>query len=298
MTLTSAALWLVSGASRRDFSGSGYLRRLDPGRSAAPPPAGAVSSGELTESTIGGRTVFRWRPRDHQPGRELVYFPGGAFVHPLVRAHWWIIRRLQEQTKAAVTIAQYPLTPEQTIHDARRFVDAVYDEVAAWETTRQLFVAGDSAGGNVAATLALRLRDGRRRMPDGLILLAPWVEVGMTNPGAWSRQRRDPTLRCTGLRAAAVAWAGGLPLEDPQLSPLRDGGAGLPPTLLFQGGRDVFHDDVVALAERWRAAGTRVRLVVAEDGFHVYPGAFWTREAREAYALMGEFAADPDAVTR
>ncbi|KZE91846.1 Monoterpene epsilon-lactone hydrolase [Microbacterium sp. TNHR37B] len=298
MKLTAAALWLTAGSTRRDLSGSDYLQRVDPGRAPVSAPSGMIGAGELTESTVEGRRVWRWEPRDHEAGRELVYFPGGGFVNPLVTAHWLIIRRLQEQTKAAITIAQYPLIPEHTIHDARRFVDAVYDDVAARATTRQLFVAGDSAGGNVAATLALRIRDGGRRMPDGLVLLAPWVEVSMANPGAWSRQRRDPSLRCAGLRAAAVAWAAGASLDDPQLSPLRDSGAGLPPTLLFQGGRDVFHDDVVALAEKWRSAGTRVRLVVAEDGFHVYPGAFWTREARDAYSVVREFAADPAAVTR
>jgi acetyl esterase/lipase len=62
-------------------------------------------------------------------------------------------------------------------------------------------------------------------------------------------------------------------LHDPQISPIDD--PGWPGTLLvFQGARDVFHDDAVAFVEKARAAGTSARIVIAEDGFHVYPGAY------------------------
>lgn len=298
MTLTSGLLWLTAGKTRRDLSGSAYLQSLDPARAPEPAPRNAARWGEMTERTIGGRVVRRWQPADHVAGRELIYFPGGGFVNPLVTAHWWIIRSLMTRTRAAVTIADYPLTPEHTYEQARAFVDAVYAHVADSPGTTTLFVAGDSAGGNVALSLALRVRDERRRPIDGLILLAPWVDPTMRNPEAARLQRRDPSLRCAGLRAAGVAWAGTLPTDDPQISPIFDSLAGLPPTLLFQGGRDIFLADAQLFAEKASRAGSPVRLVVAPDGFHVYPGAYWTREAREAYDLVARFADDPAGVSR
>ncbi len=297
MTLTSGLLWLTAGKTRRDLSGSAYLQSLDPARAPAPVPRDATRSGEMTAQEIDGRLVRRWRPVDHVAGRELIYFPGGGFVNPLATAHWWIIRRLMTHTRAAVTIADYPLTPEHTYEQARAFVDAVYAHVADDPDTTQLFVAGDSAGGNVALSLALRVRDEKRRPIDGLILLAPWVDPTMRNPEAARLQRRDPSLRCAGLRAAGIAWAGSLPTDDPQISPIFDTLADLPPTLLFQGGRDIFLADSQLFAEKAKGAGSRVRLVVEPDGFHVYPGAYWTREAREAYDLAARFANDPAGVS-
>lgn len=296
MKLTVGALWLTAGATRRDLSSAEYLSRVDSHRTFAPVPKDAGAFGRLTEAVVGGSTVLRWQPRDHVAGRELIYLPGGGFVNPLVSQHWWIIQRIMTATQAAITIAPYPLTPEHTVDDAQAFIDAVYDDVAGRPSTTSLFVAGDSAGGNVAATLALRVRDGDRRPLDGLILLSPWVDPTMRTPGAWQRERRDPTLRCAGLRAAAEAWSGTRDLHDPQISPIDDSLAGLAPLLVFQGARDVFHDDAVAFVEKARAASTSARIVIAEDGFHVYPGAYWTREAREAYELIGRFVADPSGV--
>lgn len=296
MKLTVGALWLTSGRTRRDLSGAEYLSRVDPQRTFAPPPRDAGAFGRLTESTVAGSTVLRWQPHDHVVGRELIYLPGGGFVSPMVREHWWIVQRIMTATRAALTIAPYPLTPEHTVDEAEAFIDAVYDEVAHRPTTRAIFVAGDSAGGNVATTLALRVRDTRRHPLDGLILLAPWVDPTMRTAAAWQRERRDPTLRCTGLRAAAGAWAGRRDLRDPSISPIDDTLAGLAPTIVFQGANDVFHDDAVAFVAKARSAGSPARIVVADDGFHVYPGAHWTREAREAYELIGRFVNDPRGV--
>ncbi|GAB3150715.1 hypothetical protein GCM10027058_15460 [Microbacterium neimengense] len=298
MTLTSGLLWLTAGKTRRDLSGSAYLQSLDPARSPAPVPRDVTRWGEMTAEEIDGRLVRRWQPEKHVAGRELIYFPGGGFVNPLATAHWWIIRRLMTRTRAAVTIADYPLTPEHTYAQASAFVDAVYAHVADDPRTTTLFVAGDSAGGNVALSLALRVRNERRRPIDGLILLAPWVDPTMRNPDAARLQRRDPSLRCEGLRAAGIAWAGTLPTDDPQISPIFDTLADLPPTLLFQGGRDIFLADAQRFAEKAQQAGSSVRLVVEPDGFHVYPGAYWTREAREAYDLVARFAGDPAGVSR
>lgn len=296
MKLTVGALWLTSGRTRRDLSGAEYLSRVDPKRTFAPPPRDAGAFGRLTQCTVAGSTVLRWQPHDHVVGRELIYLPGGGFVSPMVREHWWIVQRIMTATRAALTIAPYPLTPEHTVDEAEAFIDAVYDEVAHRPTTREIFVAGDSAGGNVATTLALRVRDTHRHPLDGLILLAPWVDPTMRTAGAWQRERRDPTLRCTGLRAAAGAWAGTRDLRDPSISPIDDTLAGLAPTIVFQGANDVFHDDAVAFVAKARSAGSPARIVVADDGFHVYPGAHWTREARAAYELIGRFVADPRGV--
>ena len=298
MKVTVAALWLTAGGTRKDLSSARYLQSVDPARTFAPADAPMTRSSTITTSEIGGHTVIRCVPHDVSSGRELVYLPGGGYVNPLVSQHWWIIQRLMTGMRTAVTIPMYPLSPEHTVDDARPFIDAAYDAVAARPDTRQIFVAGDSAGGNAALTLVLRLRDSPRRSPDGVILLAPWMDLGLRHPDAWERQRRDPSLRAAGLRAAGEIWAASHSMTDPQISPLYDHGAELPPTLMVQGGRDIFFADTRDFAAKAHSAGSPVRAIFAPDGFHVYPGAYWTPEARFVYETAARFADDPERVAR
>lgn len=283
MTLTRAALWASAWRSRRDGAdGDRAMASIDPRRAPAPAPASVRRAAVVTTRRVAGAAVTRVEPHRRTAGLELLYLPGGGYTQPLVAGHWWIVRGLVRRTGAAVTVAHYPLAPEHVVDDALPFLDAVHGELRAAASTRRLVVAGDSAGGGLSLALILRLRSRGVPAPDALLLISPWVDVRLTTPDAWTRQRLDPTLRVPGLRARGVAWAGDRSLDDPVVSPLTGDLEGLPPLTVAVGDRDVFHADVLALARRARAAGTDVELVEAPGGFHVYPGAFWTPEARTA----------------
>ncbi|WP_295786605.1 alpha/beta hydrolase fold domain-containing protein [uncultured Microbacterium sp.] len=289
MRLTAAAMWLNARPIRRALGRPDYLDTLDPDRRAADPPVHLRRRGRVTVTREGGQPVFRYEPARRMPGFELLYLPGGGLVNPLVPEHWWIIERLARATGAAVTVVCYPLAPERGADETLAAIDAQYERLAARRGVSRLLVAGDSAGGAVAVGLALRAR----RRPDALVLFSPWLDLALDNPAIGRRSRRDPSLRAPGLRAAAVAWVGERGLDDPQLNPARMPLAALPPTLVFQGRRDIFFDDAVAFAARAEAAGASLRLVTASAGFHVYVGAFWTPEASAAFDLVGALSRDP-----
>lgn len=289
MRLTTAAMWLNARPIRRALGREDYLATLDPDRRAAAPPARLRRRGRVTVTHEGGRPVFRYEPARRTPGLELLYLPGGGLVNPLVPEHWWIIERLARATGAAVTVVCYPLAPEHGADETLAAVDAQYERLAARRGVSRLLVAGDSAGGTVAVGLALRAR----RRPDALVLLSPWLDLALDDPAIGRRVRRDPSLRVPGLRAGARAWVGARGLDDAALNPARMPLATLPPTLVFQGGCDIFFDDAVAFVARAAAEGAPVRLITAAAGFHVYVGAFWTPEARAAFALVGALSRDP-----
>lgn len=286
MTLTAGAMWVSARPIRRALARDDYLDALDPGRRPAEPPARLRRSGRVVVSREGGLPVYRYEPAARTPGLELMYLPGGGLVNPLVAEHWWIIERLARATGAAITVVCYPLAPDHGADDTLAVIDAQYERLAARAGTSRLWVAGDSAGGALAVGLALRAS----RRPDALVLFSPWLDLALDNPAIARRVRHDPSLRVPGLRAGAVAWAGERGLGDPALDPARMDPTGLPPTLLFQGGRDIFFDDAVAFARRADAAGAPVRLITAPAGFHVYVGAFWTPESRSAFAEVGALA--------
>ncbi len=284
MTLTAGAMWVSARSIRRALSRDDYLDTLDPDRRPAEPPERLRRSGRVVVSREGDLPVYRYEPAARTPGLELMYLPGGGLVNPLVAEHWWIVERLARATGAAITVVCYPLAPERGADHTLAVIDAQYERLAA--RASRLWVAGDSAGGALAVGLALRAS----RRPDALVLFSPWLDLGLENPAIARRARRDPSLRVPGLRAGAAAWAGERGLDDPAIDPARMDPTGLPPTLLFQGGRDIFFDDAVAFTRRADAVGAPVRLITAPAGFHVYVGAFWTPESRSAFAEVGALA--------
>ena len=102
---------------------------------------------------------------------------------------------------------------------------------------------------------------------------------------------------------AAAAGAGGDDPTIPRLSPGKGPLAGLPPTALFVGSREIVHPDAVDLAEAAAAAGVQVEFTVAEGAVHVYPlvpapeGAEGTRAVVAAVAgrPLEEPVSDPGA---
>ncbi|WP_234534801.1 alpha/beta hydrolase fold domain-containing protein [Streptomyces shenzhenensis] len=132
----------------------------------------------------------------------------------------------------------------------------------------------------------MRLRDEGLPPPRHLVLFAPWLDAGLTNPGVADVVARDPMLDVVGLRYAGRLWAGALPLDSPQVSPGGGDPRGLPPTTVIVGTRDIFLADCRDFAARARAAGVDVTLLEGTDGFHVYPAATFLPESAEARRLV------------
>ncbi|MEU7295132.1 alpha/beta hydrolase fold domain-containing protein [Streptomyces exfoliatus] len=137
-------------------------------------------------------------------------------------------------------------------------------------------------GGLKALRQAIRCRDEGLRSPDGLLLFSPWLYVTMTNPGIAAVTELDPMLAPAGFVAAGRYWADGRSTTDPLISPVYDTLRDLPPTYIYQGGHDILLPDAEKFAAKARAAGTHVVLRVWPTAFHVFVGAGWMPEARQA----------------
>lgn len=223
------------------------------------------------------RPVITLRPRRGAAPVTAIYLHGGAYVHPLVPAHWWIVERLIRATGATVIVPQYALAPEGSVDDALALLDALVARIDG-----RLLLVGDSAGAALALAWTQRRRDAGQRMPDALQLFSPWLDATMTNP-AIAALEPDPMLDRARLLAAARLWARDRALDDPLISPGLGDLGGLPPTTVHQGGRDLFAPDAL----RVRAA-LDVRLY--PDGFHDFMAAWWTAESRAVFADVARSA--------
>lgn len=156
-----------------------------------------------------------------------------------------------------------------------------------------MFVVGESAGGNLALTVALAAVSAAEAMalqlqqvPAAVVLLSPWIDLTHSGDSHLTLAGLDPTLSVKHfLEPASLAYAGKQRLvSSPEVSPLWGKiPQGFPPTLLTSATRDLLLSDVVRLSAKLRAAGCNVDLRVAQGLWHVFE---WYPHCPEAASSM------------
>lgn len=215
----------------------------------------------------------------------LVYFHGGAFRSGIARQHWDLIGELADATGRDVLVPRYGLLPEHTADDALLLLRGLHQRL---DGTR-VHLLGDSAGGNLALLAAQAwgaTTAGGEAGPEvvGVTLIAPWLDLSLSNPRIPEVARVDPWLDPESVRPLGTAWAAGRDTQDPEVSPLFGELVGLPPTAVVVGSRDVCLPDCEELARRAPA----VRLHVEEGSPHVFP-LLPTPEGRAGRAAIARF---------
>jgi acetyl esterase/lipase len=154
----------------------------------------------------------------------------------------------------------------------------------------RMVIAGDSAGGNLALTTLLALKDDGAPLPAAVVLLSPWTDLEGTGESRTTRAEADPMIIPESELGASRLYAGDRDLREPLISPLYGDLAGLPPMLVHVGDREVLLSDSTRLAERAKDAGVDVTLEVWPEMIHVWQFfAPMVPEANEAIARIGEF---------
>jgi acetyl esterase/lipase len=244
-------------------------RRIAAPKRETPPPARLTRRHEVACRTVGGFPCWTVRPRAAS-GVAAVYLHGGAYISGIAAQHWTLVGRLAD-AGVRVEVPLYGLAPQHSHREAYPFLSRVWRELADEVPDGELVLAGDSAGGGLALGLAQELIATGVRSPDRLVLLAPWLDLTLGHPAMAEYQQRDPWLVRRGLVEAAQVWADGEDPTQPRLSPGSGPLAGLPPTWVFVGTRDIGYPDAAAFAGRASAAGVPVHLTAVDGAVHVYP---------------------------
>lgn len=226
-------------------------------------------------------------------GNTLLYFHGGGYVVGSTISHRHIVSRIALAAKARVLSVDYALAPENP------FPAAVKDAVKAYrwlldqgQKPEQIALAGDSAGGGLAAATLLAVREEGLPLPAGAALISPWSDLTCATGSYETRAQADPMITPEGIRELANIYLTGADPRDPLASPNFGNLAGLPPLLIQVGDDEVLLDDSRNLAARAREAGVDVELEVAPDMFHVWH-AFYQMftPGEEAIERMGSWLA-------
>lgn len=228
-----------------------------------------AAHGVRCQRTRAGNVRGEWLiPPSPRPG-VVLYVHGGGFVSCSAASHRPLAAALARLSARRVFSVDYRLAPEY------RFPTPLEDVVSACEwllasaaPEERLALAGDSAGGNLALSATIRLRDRGGAAPACVVAFSPWTDLAGTGASARFNDGRDVMFRYDNLAAFAKVYLGGASAEDPDASPLHARLSGLPPVLLHVGSTELLLDDARRVHESIRRAGGTSDLKVFDEVAH------------------------------
>lgn len=249
----------------------------------------------IKPEVLAGTTVYRFTPPEVGSRETIVYFHGGAYHLGSIRSHQALVSHISAATGRVVLFVEYSLAPENRFPVALNEATAIVRHLAT--TGVPFALMGDSAGGNLAMSTALNLR--QLNLPPALyhILLSPWLSMHTTAASYTENESKDPILKKETLQDSALQYTDANNLNNPLVSPLFGNFAGFTPTLSLTGKQEILRDDAVGLHQALEKAGCLSSLHVFDNVTHVWPLTNITSaESVEALRLVRSFADAPIAM--
>ncbi|WOI58133.1 alpha/beta hydrolase [Palleronia sp. LCG004] len=200
--------------------------------------------------------IWRGAGAPERDAPALLYMHGGGWVIGTIETHEWICRAIANRAGAVVVAPDYRLAPEAPfpagLEDCLRALRHIHSEAASYGIDpARIAVGGDSAGGNLAASLALMSRDGEAPGISAQILFYPNTDQDQASETFGSHGEGF------GLTAREMAWfrdhylGEGTRRSDPRAAPLKATTlAGTAPAVIVLAGQDVLFSEGLAYARR------------------------------------------------
>lgn len=248
----------------------------------------------IREDMLGGVRVFWLAPKSLLPRnrrRIVLNFHGGAYVYAPGRSG------LEDAILVAragfrVVCPDYRMAPDHPYPAAIDDAEAVWHALASSNSPKRLAVCGTSTGGGMTLALVHRLKAKKQPLPAALWAGTPWSDLTKTGDSYWTNEGADKALVGYDgiLGAAAVLYAAGHDMRDPELSPVYGEFAGFPPTHLTCGTRDLFLSNTVRVQRKLLDSGVPVELTVIEALSHAdYVGLPDSPESFQVYGDVSRF---------
>ena len=225
--------------------------------------------------------------RAHNRRQIILYCHGGGYSTGSCVYARTITAKLAKITLREVLAFDYRLAPEHP------YPAALEDAVRVWDYlmylgfgARDVIVAGDSAGGNLALVLVHYLKKEKRQLPGGLLLMSPWTDLTSSGQSFVGKADMDPVLNKEYIDQMVKAYVVNQDPADFMISPLFGDFEKFPPVYIQAGENEILLDDSRRLADRLREAGASVRMEVFPGMWHV----FQMSPFKTAYEAMDHFA--------
>jgi acetyl esterase/lipase len=218
--------------------------------------------------TLGpGSGVRLFRPAGApEPTPALLWIHGGGYVIGNAEQDDWICTGFVKRLGITVASVEYRLAPEHPYPAPLEDCYSALTWLAGLPAVDggRVAIGGASAGGGLAASLALLARDRGEIAPMFQLLAYPMLDDRS------SATAENPGYRLWNTHSNRFGWAAYLNGADPQVAvpARRDDLSGLPPAWIGVGTNDLFHDEDLAYAERLTAAGVRCDVEIIPGAFH------------------------------
>lgn len=210
-------------------------------------------------------------PADCRPERVLLYFHGGAFVARTPDLHAALVAGWCSDLRARALMIDYRLAPEHpypaAIDDCRLAYRWLLEQGME---ARNIVIAGDSAGGNLALATLQHLTTAGLQLPACAVLLSPFLDMTLSSQSILENTRSDVMFNLSFGIGMRKFYASACECVNPEVSPLFGSFAGLPPLLLQASSSEMVLDDSTRAAALAAAAGVSVELEIWERLPHVF----------------------------
>lgn len=238
-------------------------------------------------------TMELLEPLEEKSGKVILQLHGGGYVAAMKNAYRSFAALYSEIGKGcSVLTLDYRVAPENP------YPAALEDAVTAYHwlieqgyREEDIVVAGDSAGGGLALSLCLWLKNHGEKLPAGIIAMSPWTDLTISGESVETNFEKDPLFGKT--RDSLLYNKDYLGDNDPTneyISPLFGNYEGFPPMLIQVGSYEMLLSDSERVADKAKEAGVKVKLSVYEGMFHVFQMAYLNiPESKKAWMEVGKF---------
>lgn len=230
--------------------------------------------------------------RAHMKKYVILYCHGGGYSTGSRIYARTLTSKLAMSTSMDVLCFDYRLAPENP------YPAATEDAMKVWNYlmllgygARDVILAGDSAGGNLALSLTLKLKAESRLLPRGLVLMSPWTDLTSSGKSHETKAEIDPVLNAGYLKEMIYNYAPKENLTNPLISPIFGSYAGFPSTYIQVGENEILLDDAMMLYRKMLEAHVAVRLDMFPGMWHVFQMSPF-KTAYEAMDKNAEFIYD------
>ncbi|WOC13998.1 alpha/beta hydrolase [Gordonia sp. MP11Mi] len=208
---------------------------------------------------------------DRTSSRVIYFLHGSAYMMCSPATHRSFAARLSQVTGLPVFVLDYRLAPEHRFPAAADDVDTGWDWlIGRGYDPSDIVVAGDSAGGHLAAVFTLNRAAARQTLPAGVVLFSPVVDLTFGLAAQRERVRRDPMITAANARRLVELYTVGADMRDRRLTLDYTSAAQCPPVLVQAGGVEMLQDDAQHFATRFGAAGGDVTAEIWPGQMHVF----------------------------